>query len=133
MSYLEKIPPNKSHCHYCNRMTFSETAEQAAQNLRHCARRTRDHTVPNSLGGTRIVLSCDGCNNIKNDSPYQVFKFFVASRPNEFRVMNTQTREILRKDYNKFVYNLTLSGFVASRAIAIRERSINTLKWMKKC
>ena len=130
MSYLEKIPSNKSHCRYCNRMTFSETAEQAATNQRHCARRTRDHTVPNSLGGMRIVLSCDGCNNIKNDSPYQVFRFFVASRPNEFKIMTAETREILRKEYSKFVYNLTLSGFVASRALAIRERSI---KWMKKC
>ncbi len=83
-----------------------------------CARRTRDHTIPSSLGGIRVVLSCEGCNSIKKDAPEKVFRFFVSCNIDLFRGMTVGTRGHVQRRFCRFVYDLTLAGFVAAKALA---------------
>jgi hypothetical protein len=116
----ESLPAHKTKCYYCGRLTLAD--KKAG-----CAMRTRDHTTPNSLGGKRVVICCEGCNHIKAATPYKVFMFFIAEYKHEFATMSIDTREALRKKYSVFVHDLTLAGFTSARALAINEKKKSEL------
>ena len=117
-AFFKALPPSKATCSYCGRITYAETLNQAHANDRECARRTRDHVVPSSIGGTRLVICCDGCNNTKGDTPEAVFRFFVKENLSLFQNMTGSSSSSIRQRYKKFVYELTLAGFVAAKALA---------------
>lgn len=55
-----------NRCHYCLEQLDAETL-------------TRDHVIPRSRGGTRMVACCDECNYRKKDFSVEQFLWYEAT------------------------------------------------------
>jgi hypothetical protein len=110
-----KLPPGT--CTYCGCRTFSaNSAEGRAQPMRVS---TRDHIEPQVLGlhtatPANIVIACCGCNVIKAHYPAEVFRYFLKH--------HYGTPKFTGVEFRRFIYALTMAGFVAARAVAINDR-----------
>lgn len=63
-----------SKCQYCRRPLDPSNARTARA-------KTRDHAVPRSAGGFRIVAACSQCNTLKANLPYDVWEEFMWKHP----------------------------------------------------
>ena len=57
---------------------------------------TRDHVMPQSLGGTKIIICCAQCNHIKADMPPDVWAGFMAAHPGWWLLTKYELRAIRR-------------------------------------
>jgi len=92
-------------CHYCNRAVYKVRREDAAYDTSLIA--TKDHIRPKSLGGenykANIVTACHQCNNIRGDTPYEVYYEFSK----RYNVHNVEMR---RSAYRKYLSDMTVLG-----------------------
>ena len=101
-------------CHYCGCAVYAPSHPLSQSDKRRMA--TDDHIVPQSRGGKETVLSCFLCNNIKGDTPYEVYTAFMATNP---------PFEQRRAAYHEFRNALLLMGLPVWKADQ-REREINS-------
>jgi hypothetical protein len=66
------------NCTYCQREMVRRWAKFGP---RIGLRKTRDHVIPQSLGGTKTVPSCSDCNSLKGDMPPEMWKLFMLKNP----------------------------------------------------
>ena len=102
-------------CHYCSRETFPSGAHQVKADRGRA--KTRDHDPPKSLykfpgqhGHT--VVCCSRCNNLKGDTPADVFEFFILKT-------GAKTEADLSLEFRRFRYQLMRAGFICARALHI--------------
>ena len=62
------------HCCWCQRQLTSPQSNSETSY-------TRDHVVPQSLGGTRTVPACFTCNQLKGDMLMAEWRAFMAAYP----------------------------------------------------
>lgn len=92
-------------CHYCGCRVFPAGTSNAKNKPE--VTHTKDHIVPKSMGGgwdrENLVTACSQCNNIRGDTPYEVYCAFSKM----FRSINGDKR---RKAYRKFVHDMAIFG-----------------------
>lgn len=100
-------------CAYCQRKVFPGGSHQAINNP--ACRATRDHVEPQLIGSTKprdqnLVIACQECNSVKGHYPVEPFLFFLRAHKG--------TPKFNPVDFRRFVYELTMAGFVAAKAVA---------------
>jgi hypothetical protein len=104
-------------CAYCERRVFPNNHVEARNNP--ACRATRDHVEPQLLGSTKprdenLVVACYECNSVKGHYPLEPFLFFLRAHKGtpKFNVV----------EFRRFIYGLTMAGFVAAKAVAENDR-----------
>lgn len=104
-------------CHYCDRKVYPSTSPEVMANS-HCMR-THDHVDPEPSGRrsqSKIVTACHGCNNLRGDTPYEIFLFFRKTYKSTSVLAD-------RTFYRKFCFDLMRTGFIAAKSlIKFRQR-----------
>lgn len=66
------IVPGDTHCHWCHRRFHRGDPGLKA---------TKDHVVPQCMGGTETVRACLACNALKGDMTPSQWADFMATTP----------------------------------------------------
>jgi hypothetical protein len=82
----DDVPGSGSHCHWCDRIMVVGTSTHP----------TRDHYMPRSVGGRKIVMACTTCNNIKGDMLPHEWRQFMADNPQWWLMPRTQLKQARR-------------------------------------
>jgi hypothetical protein len=104
-------------CFYCKTPIYPRGSASALADP-NCIS-TRDHYTPISITSgadlqeDRIVLACERCNNLKANTPPEIFEFFVA------QAEMTRGKSALIKEYRRFCYLLMVAGFRSAKALAV--------------
>lgn len=105
-------------CHYCGGAMHAPGSPRALADRK--SMRTRDHKIPTCVGGSgeprNVVMACARCNEMKGDTPYEVFVFFM-------RQCGSDTTKHPRQ-YRAFCHDLSLAGFRAIYAVTAREKRL---------
>lgn len=105
------------HCHYCKIRVYKGGTPEASINPD--LRETIDHKRPKRLytigdgGKDNRVISCEKCNAIKADGPYEAFIVFIA----EFRGSRIKGM----REFALFCHELARAGLKAAHALHVAE------------
>jgi hypothetical protein len=90
------------HCHYCTREVFKVGSAPDPRAIK-----TKEHKIPKSLGKGAVLIACWECNNIKNNTPYEVFAAYLAEHLHRY-----QTHSITgnQQHYQQYCFDLMLAG-----------------------
>ena len=75
---------NGTPCPYCRRPMNHRDPKLRA---------TRVHEIPESKGGTRIILACHQCNQIKGNMMPEVWAMFMRRCPQWWKMTKTEIRD----------------------------------------
>lgn len=81
---VKRAVRNGTPCSYCRRpMNYRDPK----------LRPTREHEIPESKGGTKIIPACFQCNQIKGDMMPEVWANFMKRCPQWWKMTKTEIRD----------------------------------------
>lgn len=75
------------YCYYCKRHLIDARKLQATSY-------TRDHVIPQAMGGRKTVPCCRSCNTLKDDIMPSGWFWFIRTYPDYWRVGTWTTRSV---------------------------------------